>query len=1509
MTQKIRGGILTVALCIAFMSAFGLSARSANAAVVINEVLGSTTSTDTEYIELYNTGPGMVDISGWEIELWDSDVGPSFGLADGDAPYVIPAATSIAVGGYYLLASPEAAAQFGVTADLALPDDSSIENSSYTIILTDGTGGTVIDSFFVTDGDAGDEANRMGTTPFTPTATIGPDGTFLPAGFYRIGDGGGTFALLEFSPRPAPSGTPGAANLGSVATGACCNGAVCTPDQTQVDCENGGGIWEGTNSVCTPNPCGPTGACCAADFSTCTNLLTQEECTALDPTATWLQDEFCNLACGPEGSCCIFDGTCVDGVTEAECQDMQGHQFLENDTCPASPPCISSAVLVPAPIIISEYYESEPGNRKAIEIYNTSDMPQSLNGHSIRLYSSPNPTPNSVFTLDGLTIGAHDVLVFINSADADDEIPGLDESLAIVASSAINFNGNDAVDIAHGDLSQMGGPAITIIDRFGAPPEPTGDRGANPYQDAAWERNCSVTSGTDMFDPCNFDGLKNCAAAAELCPPATPVDMMLPCFSQSDTATSNEWTYEGDNDALDNDNHSLGSHLCVAGEAACCLPGDICIITDATDCANQGGTFFADTPCNPLPCGPTGSCCETNVFCFDNITQSQCAAASATATFTQGGSCAVDCPAEGACCRAGTRAGLCSCPGDLNGDQVVDLNDLPLFVAELISATPDICADVNEMDGANGGDIQAFIQLVLDMATCDCVQTTEANCLASGGTYQGDLSVCDPTPCGPKGACCAADFGSCTDDLTFEECTALDNTATWTEGAMCNAVCVAVEVQSLVINEIWSDSMGNDGDDAEYIELFCPSCGGTALNGLSLIVIDGDTGGNEGSASFRRVNQNFDLSGMTMPLDGYFVIGGGTTPNVDLSIDPLPAFGAIQNGSQTYAIVRNSDLEIMDNDLTEASVLALSGNTVDAVALDDGTPGDHSYLGAPVITPDEFAPGQFAAWDTVSRIPNGQDTDTGLDTGAGEDWCSQNNFALLLFDSNDELSSPGTENMKNAVGVCCIPNPPNPSICQETTKAACTGIWQGRDFAGLLCSNPILDLCNPFGACCVEDGSCVLANQENCENALLLSNGVYQGDGTTCDPLPCGPTGSCCEPDFNCTDGLTMEECAAVNANATWTEAGTCAVDCIEPTGACCLSNDMSGSVLSLSCEDVPPFTQPSCEQMGGIYLGDGSDCMTDSCPSEAVCLIISEVVDATLPQGLPKYVELTNIGTMTIDLSGFTIGNYNNGSPNLGGGSSTALSGMLAAGDSYVISYEGGDSPGMGTFFDTYGFDPDNFDLGAFINGNDAIALFFADGTGANGEATGDGSDATLADLYGVIGTDGAGQNWEYTDSYSVRLGTVSSGNFGTFNEAEWTLNGPNFLETGDDLTELPLIQMETTPGTHDFTATCGEPPVVGTLVRCCNAVGECDPTCDGDTEGWCVYTVTTVISGCNTIGMGSVFSVECIGGSCDALGTEETFTWVDENGVGQNCTFTATRSVFPACSGTSVGPTLNFE
>jgi hypothetical protein len=70
----------------------------ARAAVIINEFVYDDNSTDDrEFVELYNSGPGAVDISGWTVIGRDvTTVNPSA---------TIPAATILPAGGYYVLSN------------------------------------------------------------------------------------------------------------------------------------------------------------------------------------------------------------------------------------------------------------------------------------------------------------------------------------------------------------------------------------------------------------------------------------------------------------------------------------------------------------------------------------------------------------------------------------------------------------------------------------------------------------------------------------------------------------------------------------------------------------------------------------------------------------------------------------------------------------------------------------------------------------------------------------------------------------------------------------------------------------------------------------------------------------------------------------------------------------------------------------------------------------------------------------------------------------------------------------------------------------------------------------------------------------------------------------------------------------------------------------------------------------------------------------------------------------
>ena len=197
------------------------------------------------------------------------------------------------------------------------------------------------------------------------------------------------------------------------------------------------------------------------------------------------------------------------------------------------------------------------------------------------------------------------------------------------------------------------------------------------------------------------------------------------------------------------------------------------------------------------------------------------------------------------------------------------------------------------------------------------------------------------------------------------------------------------------------------------------------------------------------------------------------------------------------------------------------------------------------------------------------------------------------------------------------------------------------------------------------------------------------------------------------------------------------------------------------------------------------------TCPSGSTGLIISELMDGTWPNGLPKFVEITNCGNMSVDLSNYSLGNINNGAATMDF-DALVLSGSLSASDSYVVSYEYGDSPGHSTFFDVYGFDADNLDQGSYINGDDVLVLF--DGPAFDGDPA-DGSGAPVVDVYGVAGVSGVGQPWEYTDGYSNRKAYVTVGNGGAFAAGEWNFGGANSLEGVDDTEEQMLMLTNTTP------------------------------------------------------------------------------------------------------------------
>ncbi len=178
--------------------------------------------------------------------------------------------------------------------------------------------------------------------------------------------------------------------------------------------------------------------------------------------------------------------------------------------------------------------------------------------------------------------------------------------------------------------------------------------------------------------------------------------------------------------------------------------------------------------------------------------------------------------------------------------------------------------------------------------------------------------------------------------------------------SLCAAALAASIAQAgdsfLALNEIY---ISHDGtDDMEYVELI--GSGGQPLDGYLVCVVEGD---GSGAGTLDRA---YDLTGQTMPMDGYFVLGDTAEPATDLDIG---ASNTLENGTNTFYLVFTNDVSAVtallgtdvdsDDDLvTDLTTVAF---IVDSVGVADGGFGgagtDMIFDGATVVGPDgSFGP-------------------------------------------------------------------------------------------------------------------------------------------------------------------------------------------------------------------------------------------------------------------------------------------------------------------------------------------------------------------------------------------------------------------------------------------------------------------------------------------------------------------------------------------------------------------------
>ena len=153
-----------------------------------------------------------------------------------------------------------------------------------------------------------------------------------------------------------------------------------------------------------------------------------------------------------------------------------------------------------------------------------------------------------------------------------------------------------------------------------------------------------------------------------------------------------------------------------------------------------------------------------------------------------------------------------------------------------------------------------------------------------------------------------------------------------------------------------------------------------------------------------------------------------------------------------------------------------------------------------------------------------------------------------------------------------------------------------------------------------------------------------------------------------------------------------------------------------------------------------------EECPIIIPKIMITEVADPKNSVS-SRFVELYNAGTTEIDLTGWKLNKYVNGSTSVSS-SPVVFSGIIIPAGGFVIIANTG-------FADMFSTTPTI--TSTYISGNGDDAYELVDNSG------------NRIDIFGVIGEDGNGTNWEYLDGQAIRNLDINEPNK-IFTSSEWT-------------------------------------------------------------------------------------------------------------------------------------------
>ena len=365
---------------------------------------------------------------------------------------------------------------------------------------------------------------------------------------------------------------------------------------------------------------------------------------------------------------------------------------------------------------------------------------------------------------------------------------------------------------------------------------------------------------------------------------------------------------------------------------------------------------------------------------------------------------------------------------DATLDVEIDLYDDYVPCADFTLLGPPVATIVAPgLPGGGGAGMGAAFTVILDVTSLGiCLRGSDGVAPGLGYVYRfpthvlvtGPLLASDPDNCppgdgtfyqNPIGGCDGAGAGSGLGDedsvflpgfgCSFFGGYPTEPFASWhfaIESELAGGCCSIDEPSEARLNEIYASHAGTD--DMEFIELVGPP--GASLDAHAVLIVEGDSS-NPGT-----LDRVWDLSGLSIPASGYFVLG-------DTAVSPndydLGASNTIENGTETFYLVQSCDIAGLtaligtdiDPDGDLITLIPTLATIVDIIAMVDGGfgSGDLVYDGAATVGPDgTFLPaGIFRGGD----YPSG--------------WCD----SFLDFDDVANLDLPRTPGAAN--GVCPLP--------------------------------------------------------------------------------------------------------------------------------------------------------------------------------------------------------------------------------------------------------------------------------------------------------------------------------------------------------------------------------------------------------------------------------------------------------------------------------------------------------